>query len=72
VEKHSNGNTIYKSTAIFTQTKSHTSAILAARLSIREYASQSTFHAENMKNNKENLAAQPQEIRQCWNNIRVK
>ena len=55
--KHSNGNTIYKNTVIFIQMKNPTNVTLAAGLSIREYALPSTFHAENMKNHIENLAA---------------
>lgn len=55
--KHSNGNTIYKNTVTFIQTTSPTNVTLAAKLSIREYVLPNTFHAENMKNNIENLPA---------------
>ncbi|KAJ7373938.1 hypothetical protein OS493_009265 [Desmophyllum pertusum] len=57
VVKHSNGSTIYRNTATFTQTINPTNATFVAKHLIREYASQSTFHAENTKNNSGNQVA---------------
>lgn len=61
--KHLNENIIYKSIVIFIQMTSLTNVTLAAKLSIREYALQSTFHAENTKNSSENQAPPTQSTR---------